>query len=55
MRPKNGLMKADPMSESTIPNTTAERKMNVNNRFARLPSPSPMIFATSAAPPVPSM
>ena len=44
-----------PTAARRMPDATAASAMKLNRRFARTASPSPMVFATSAAPPVPSM
>ena len=54
-RSSTGSSAAAPTAIKTAPATAAAIVMNENRRFARSASPSPIVFATRAAPPVPSM
>ena len=54
-KPNSGSSANAPTAHNTTLSAAAANAMNVNRRFARTSSPSPMVLATSAAPPVPNM
>ena len=51
----SGSNTATPTTARSTPAATAASEMKLNRRFARTASPSPIVLATRAAPPVPSM
>ena len=55
MRPSTDSSASAPTPANAAPEIAAASTMRLNRRFARSALPSPIVFATRAAPPVPNM